>query len=150
MAHYKSFFDNKFIGAWDLPPGRDVVLTIERVSGEEIKGPDNKTDKRPVIYFVGTSSGKGFVCNKTNAKTIARLYGADTANWKGQRVALYATTTQAFGETHECIRVRPKVPPAPRRKGPDAPATPEPAALPPGREDVPDAEIEEAEREEVA
>lgn len=148
MAHYKAYFDNKYIGAWDLPPGKNVVFTIERVSGEEIKGPDNKTDKRPVIYFAGPAGQKGFVCNKTNAKTIARLYGTDTKDWRGKVIALYATTTQAFGETHECIRVLNKVPPPQKRRGPDQPAAPE---LPPaGREEVPDAEIENPEQEEVA
>jgi hypothetical protein len=38
------------------------------------------------------------------------LYGDNISEWRGQRVLLYETSVEAFGETHDVIRVRDRVP----------------------------------------
>ena len=49
-------------------------------------------------------------CNKTNGRTIAKLYGK-TENWIGKRITLFPTDTRgAGGQTVPCIRVRPNEP----------------------------------------
>lgn len=143
-ADYRAFYDNTYVRAWDLPVGRDVVMTIERVEGVEIKGVD-KTERRPVVYFKGAK--KGLVLNKGMGKTIKGIYGARTSGWIGQTVALYATTCAAFGDTHDVIRIRPTAPPAPRkpRNAPDKPAARELPAAP-----IADAEVEQPEEQEIA
>lgn len=105
MADYRSMFNSEYIGAWDLP--RDATVTIVRVEARELTSARGK-DKKPVIWFQGRT--KGMVCNKTNAKAIAAMYGKDVSQWLGKRVTLYATTTSAGGETVDCIRVRPGIP----------------------------------------
>lgn len=107
MTHYRSLFDNEHIGAWDLE-GRDVVVTISAVRGATITGDGGRTSKKPILAFDGKQ--KTMVCNKTNAKIIAGLYGNDTTAWVGKSVTLYPTTTQMGGEVKECIRVRPTAP----------------------------------------
>lgn len=106
MPHYRSMFDNQYLGAWDLA-GQDRTLTIAKVVGVDVVGSGGTKNKKPVLTFAEAKSGKGFVCNKTNAKVIAQLYGPDTADWIGKRVTLYPSTTQVGGETVDCIRVRP-------------------------------------------
>lgn len=108
MAHYKSMFDYKFIGAWTLQ-GRDVTLEISAVRGETLRNKQG-ADKKPVVYFRGSKSGAGFALNKTNAEVIASLYGPDTTKWVGQKVTLYPTQTQVGSKMVECIRVRPQKP----------------------------------------
>ena len=117
--HYRQMFDNKFIGAWDIPKGRDATVTISKVVAQEITSQRGK-DRKPVLFFQGKS--KGMILNKTNCKTIARMYGEDTQNWVGKAIAVYASTTSAQGEEVECLRVRPGQP----RKG----AEPMPADAP--------------------
>jgi hypothetical protein len=54
--------------------------------------------------------------NKTNAKTIAQLYGNNPAAWVGQLITLFPSTTSVGGQECDCVRVRPKVPSAKRTK----------------------------------
>lgn len=106
LAHYRSMFDNAYVGAWDLD-GKDVTVTIEKVTAGTLTS-QRGTDKKPILHFKGTE--KGFVANKTNCKTIATMYGTNVEEWVGKKITLYATTTSAGGETVECIRVRPQAP----------------------------------------
>lgn len=129
MADYRAMFDRDYIGAWDLA-GKDVVVTIARVRGETLTMQGSKKTKKPVVWFEGKD--KGFVCNKTNAKAIAGMYGSDTAKWVGKKITLFPTTTQFGNETHECIRVRPTIPRGPATKPDDPPVDDEPRMREPG------------------
>jgi hypothetical protein len=104
---YRSMFDRDYIGAWDLA-GKDVTIAIARVEGKELTAAGGRKTKKPVVYFEGKE--KGFALNKTNGKTIAGMYGNDTAAWIGKKITIYATTTSMGGETVDCIRVRNKEP----------------------------------------
>lgn len=103
LAHYRSMFDNAYIGAWDIPTGRDAVVTIKKITGGTLKS-QRGTDRKPIAFFEGKK--KGMVLNKTNCKTIAAMYGDDTDAWIGKQIAIYASTTTAGGETVACLRVR--------------------------------------------
>lgn len=105
--HYRAMFDNEYLGAWDIPTGRNVAVTIERVEARELTSQRGK-DHKPVVFFRGKQ--KGMVMNKTNCKAIAGMYGTDTTQWVGKPIAIYSTTTSAGGETVECLRVRPTPP----------------------------------------
>jgi len=108
MPHYKLLFPNDYVGAWDLERGEKTV-EIERITKEKLTMIGGKSEDKPLIYFKGAK--KKMVLNKTNAKTIAGLYGTNTEEWVGKKVTLFATTCSGKGgEEVECIRVRPKVP----------------------------------------
>jgi hypothetical protein len=104
---YRSMFDRLYIGAWDLV-GKDVTVRISRVVAATLTAPGGRHSKKPVVYFEQTE--KGFALNKTNAKTIASLYGNDTEKWVGERITIYPTQTTFGAEMVEAIRVRPTVP----------------------------------------
>lgn len=123
MPHYKRFFDNDYIGSFDLGPG-DHAVVIERVEQGELQIPGTSAkERKPLVRFVGKK--KPMVLNATNAKTIAAIYGTNTDEWVGKPIAIYATKTTFAGEEVDCIRVRP-TPPAPRTKKNAPPAAPEP------------------------
>jgi len=140
MTDYRTLFDAKFLGSWDLPPARDVVVTITSVAPEIVRNESNKEAKKPVLMFQGKKLG--LLLNKTNAKTIAAMYSTDTRKWIGKRIAIYATTTMFGRQTVDCIRVRPTPPDAKTASAPpDAGPTPEEIAA------IKAAEIAEAARE---
>lgn len=101
--------DRDYLFAFDLQ-GKDCTVTIERVTGGEIKGTGGKKSKKPLCYFRESKDKRPLGLNSTNCKTIAVMYGNDTAEWVGKRVTLYPTTTNFGGETVDCIRVRPGIP----------------------------------------
>ena len=106
MADYRKMFDSEYIASWDLD--KDQTLTIKDVVAAEIEGNKGEKSKKPIVYFEKTA--KGMVLNKTNGKTVAAMYGPNTDDWKGKRITLFASTCEAFGDTVDCIRVRPGVP----------------------------------------
>lgn len=68
-------FPSKYLKAADLQ-GKDVTLTIEEVSVEDVGGQGDASDSKPVLFFQGKE--KGLVLNKTNANTISGMYGPET------------------------------------------------------------------------
>ncbi len=108
MPHWRTMQDNdnRFVAAFDLG-GKDVTLTIKEVKTEKVDSQKGESKRKVAVYFDGAR--KPLLANVTNCKTIANLYGTDTDRWKGKTITLYPTTTSAFGEVVECIRIRPIV-----------------------------------------
>lgn len=97
-------FPSKYLKAGDLPEEGSQPFTIEKIEIEEI-GRDK--EKKPVIYF--EEDGKGLVCNKTNARTIARLIGSEEFDeWIGKTINLYRCEVDFQGEMVDSIRVKRK------------------------------------------
>jgi len=132
MPDFRALFDNDKLGHWDLVDDKgnpcDKTLTIERVESEKVRNEKKEEKAKAILYFRGVK--RPMICNVTNCKTIAGLYGRKTEGWIGKRVTLYPTTVDAFGETKECIRIKNRVPNGDARKPPPTPRdeTPPPAA----------------------
>ncbi len=103
MPSISNFYPAKWLTASDLSE-QGLVLTIGDVTLEKMSDGNEK----PVISFV--EHEKGLVCNKTNAKTIAKLYGDDTDDWSGQQITIYPTEVDFKGERVDAIRVKNKKP----------------------------------------
>jgi hypothetical protein len=114
MNVYK-LFPSKYVIARDLN-GRPVTLAMRTVQLERM-GQSN--EEKPVLYFEKAS--KGMVLNRTNAMTIASLYGPETEAWTSKRITLYPTKIRAFGEIQDVIRIKEEIPPQPVLKPEPAP-----------------------------
>lgn len=128
MPPYQKFYDRNFLSACDLQDdaGRPLsaTVTITRVEAGSLQSPGQVKKRRaPVLSFANRE--KRLVVNKTNAKTIASLYGANTDSWVGRRLTIYATTT-TFGREKNvpCIRVKPEIPPEKSAPTPEREAPP--------------------------
>lgn len=106
-ADYRAYFDSSVLRVWHLN-GKERTFKIVRCTrlDSEFKG---ESRKQPLLYL---EDSKGqpvplpFALNKTNAKTIAQLYGNVVMGWVGHLIALYPTTTDVAGRTEDCIRIR--------------------------------------------
>jgi len=106
-GHWRKCMDQKYLGSWDVEE-KDLVVTIKAVEAGEVTGPQGK-QRKPLISFA--EGKKQLVANATICKTISAIAGTnDVAGWVGTKVTLYCTETSAFGETVDCIRVRPQAP----------------------------------------
>lgn len=94
-------FPSGFLKADDLQ-SKAVTVTIESVDLEEIGQGRDKSEKL-LIAFRGKE--KKLVCNKTNAGTIAKLYGDDTDGWIGQKITLVPREVEFSGDMVWAIRV---------------------------------------------
>jgi len=120
MDYRRWFDDSGMLYAYDLEDhqGRDVVVQIEKAYPGEVIGENGRKTKKPFVKFVGMD--KALALNKTNGKTIKKLYGKDASVWPGQWVALFVTTCEFGGETRDCIRIRPNRPNKPDAQRPAA------------------------------
>jgi hypothetical protein len=101
--HVDLLFPSKYAKAADLR-GKNVTVYIERiVPREKLMMQGGKTDTKPVVYLRGKE--KGWILNKTNARSIAKVYGAEVSAWIGKPVVIMSAEVEARGETVEAIRV---------------------------------------------
>lgn len=122
MPDYRTFFDNKWVKAWDLG-GRDVTVTITKVEAGVLENAKaRKKDRAPIVWFKGAK--KPLALNRTNAKSVAAIYGNDTTEWVGKSITIYPTKTQFGSEEVDCIRVRPGKPKGKAEDMPEPPPVP--------------------------
>lgn len=90
------FRKSKFLKKEDVGDG--VLVTIARVSEENIAMEGAEPDHRPAIWF--NELEKPLICNSTNAQIIAQVTGKDTdvdKNWVGAQIVLYTDPNISFG-----------------------------------------------------
>jgi len=97
-------FPSKYVRAADLPDGKFITVTIDRVETDNVAGNGEPEECKPILFFARKE--KGLVLNKTNANTIAGAYGHETDDWAGKPVLIYATETQYGGKMVPCVRVK--------------------------------------------
>lgn len=108
LTHWKQLINPDYIGAYSLEKGKDLTVTILSVGREIVKGKDGKTEECTVAKLKGQ---KPFIINRTNAKTITKIYGTPyIEEWVGKQITLYATVTKVAGEEVECLRIRKEKP----------------------------------------
>lgn len=103
-------YPSKYVKGEDLKE-REVTLTIKAVTMEKMMPTPGEETEEMVVWFRGTD--KGYVLNKTNATTIAKLHGDDTDDWTGKRIILYPKNIFAFGKWQVVANVKSVLPPAP-------------------------------------
>lgn len=105
-THWKMLINPDYIGAYALPDGEDMTVTIDYVQVEEVTGSGGKKEHCTVAHLVGQ---KPLILNVTNSKSIHKLYGPFIEDWAGKQITLYASTTKLAGDIVECLRIRPQV-----------------------------------------
>ena len=105
-THWKRLVNPDYIGAYALNPDEDLTVTIDYVQREQVMGADGKKEECTVAHLKGH---KPLILNITNSKSINKLYGPYIEDWAGKKITLYASTTKAFGDIVECLRIRPTV-----------------------------------------
>jgi hypothetical protein len=105
-THWKKLVDPRFIGAYALPNGGDMTVTIERVQLETITMMGGKKEDHSIAYIAGQ---KPLILNVTNSKSIHKLYGPFIEDWAGKQITLFASTAKMGSEMVECLRIRPSV-----------------------------------------
>lgn len=118
-SDWRAYFDSSCLRVWHLT-GKDrtfKIVRVTRLTSEMVSGNKREVKKQPKLEL---ADGQGrplplpLLLNKTNAKTIAQMYGNNPGQWVGKLITLFPSTTSVGGEEKDCIRVRPKVPSAKR------------------------------------
>lgn len=100
-----------YLGSWDLDelPNRELTLTIEKIVDEKVVT-SGQTEVCTVIYWTDKNF-KPMIVNVTNKKTLCKLYKTkDTERLKGKAVVIGTSQVKAFGDIHDALRIRPRIP----------------------------------------
>lgn len=105
-THWKKLYNPNYMGAWSINQGQEIILTIESVRFEGVKGMKGRSEDCTVIYW--KQDQKPFILNKTNAKSITKSIGSPyIEDWAGHNIKLYVDpNVEAFGDIVEALRVR--------------------------------------------
>ena len=106
-THWLQSPNKNYLGHWDLPHNKDLILTIKSAGWESVEDPvSKKTESKRVVRFVEKSI-KPWICNQTNAQSIIDSTGIKYMDdSKGLKISLYISSTRVKGENVDCIRVR--------------------------------------------
>jgi hypothetical protein len=96
--HVDQLYPSRFLRCSDLN-GRPRVLTIANLTREDVNG-----ESKVVLQF--TNGEKALILNKVNAKSIAKLHGDETKNWRGKSITLIPAQVDFRGDLVDAIRIR--------------------------------------------
>jgi len=97
---YTDIYRSAYMKAEDLS-GRTAKHTISGCTAEKVGD-----DERLVLAF--SDNDRPLVLNKTNANSLAELYGPETSEWEGKAIKLVPSTTSYQGKMVKCIRISPE------------------------------------------
>lgn len=113
-THWKNLTEMPYLGAYSLVGKKEMTLTIKEIKQELVTGSAGRKETCIVAYF--TDAEKPMILNRTNCKTISKIYDTPIVEkWQGKKITIYASTTSLAGETVECLRIRPTAPVAPKK-----------------------------------
>ena len=101
MSDYYGTATPKYFKATEFP--KEIVVTIKSVDRIEFENDGVKTPK-PVLSFEETP--QGLVVNKTNFTALSMMFGEETNDWTGAKVALYPSRVDFKGKSMPTIKVR--------------------------------------------
>ncbi len=108
-THWLESPNKNYLGHWDLPNGKDQILTIKSASWELVESPmTGRSKEKRVIMFVETYEWiKPFICNSTNAQMILKMTGQRFMEDSGaMKIRIGLSQTKFKGEEVDCLRVR--------------------------------------------
>lgn len=104
--HWRDYFKSNYLGSHHLR-GKEPEVVIESIKQEGVFSLETMKDEdKMVIRFEGKELP--FICNKTNADSIARIHGEDPRKWVGKLITLIAVHGKWFGDEGDAIRVKGK------------------------------------------
>lgn len=99
---YRLMFKGDHISAAEFA-GKVPTLTIKDVRLVRMEDEKKGEREKGVVHFHETD--RGWVINRTNAESLAHMFGPDTDHWAGKRVTLRAEQVRFGKETVPGIRV---------------------------------------------
>jgi len=100
-----------YLGSWDLEelPNKEVTLTIAKIVDEDVV--TNGKKERCTVCYWAEPGWKPMIWNVTNKKTVAKVYHTkDTEQLVGKAVVIGIDKVNAFGDIHDALRIRKRVP----------------------------------------
>lgn len=110
IGDYRKFVDKNYLGSWDVPEGEDLVLTIAKVTKEEVKN-ERGSESKMILHFAEKEYKPMILNKRENPERILQALGTSKCEeWVGKKIAITTEKVNAFGGTTDALRVRPYPP----------------------------------------
>lgn len=106
MPDLSQMFPSKFLQAEDLTPGRNTIVTIDRVypAQARARGVDDDPEVKWMIRF--REYRKPMSLWKSTGILIGDVLGIKNSDlWPGHQIAIFPSTYNSYGEIKPCINV---------------------------------------------
>lgn len=104
-THWKKLTNPNYIGAYAFEQGEEKTGTIDYVKSESVMNQEGKSEDCIVCHFKNKDL-KPLILNKTNCKTMEKMYGPYIENWAGKKITLCVKKVKAFGDITDAVRVK--------------------------------------------
>ena len=104
--------DQIFPSRWLKPSDLGSTARVATISKIDFELVGMEKENKAVLSF--QNSTKRLILNKTNAQTLANLYGREVLGWVGKKVILFAAEVQFRGTTTLAVRIKEEVPGSPK------------------------------------
>lgn len=108
-THWLQNPNKNYLGHWDLPNGKDLVLTIKSAAWEEVENPISRTKEAKRVIRWQEEGFKPLICNQTNAQSIIKSTGVSfMEDAVGCRIQLFVGEykDKQTKEMIDCVRIR--------------------------------------------
>lgn len=90
--HWRNYFDNKYLGAWNLWSAQKsqyvtAKVTIERVVRESVVMQGGRTSTETLLRFKGKQTP--MILTKKMGRVLQTMYGPIPSAWEGKSITLY-------------------------------------------------------------
>lgn len=117
-----AFRDSDYLGAEDIEPGTEPIVTISALYHGKVTLQRGKEDKDVIAFkeesVPGINVVRPLICNSTNRKTLRKLYKTVTADTLvGKQIQLFVdhnVRDPSTGEKTDGVRIKPRIPQPPR------------------------------------
>ena len=114
--------DSEYLGAEDIDPGTEPVLTIDHIYNAKVTLARGKEQKDVITFredrVNGIKNVRPLIVNATNRKTLRKLFRAvDAETLEGKQIQLYLehnVRDPSTGDKVDGIRIKPRIPAPPR------------------------------------
>ncbi len=106
MVDMSTAFEGDYLSGKDYEEGERLVWTIKSVTSAEFEDRETQEKVQKVVLYFNEKK-PGLVLNKGNGRTLIQLYGKNSDEWIGKRVALLITASQ-FGNYFKLLDKAPK------------------------------------------
>lgn len=113
-THWRKYLNTEYLGGFDLDDGKggfkEITVTIKKAINEIVKEPATGKNKEVLtIHF--EENVKPMILNVGNSKTLQKLSGSKyIENWSGLKIIIGTEKVKAFGEVHDALRIRDRLP----------------------------------------
>ena len=112
-THWREIKQTDFLGNHDLNDGsggfREITATIKQAKKQKVKDMNGDESTELVLDFA--DGLKPMILNVTNSRMLAKLFKSSyIEDWAGKKIIIGTEKVKAWGEMHDGLRIRNRLP----------------------------------------